>query len=574
LTRSHNGAVGPGLGDNHLAEDAFQATFLVLARRANDVRPREALASWIYGVAVRTAKRVRTVAIHHRLREISMSTLSEYKGKADEVLDNEAIRILDEEISSLPDHLRVVVVLCELEGQSRKEVAEKLGLAEGTLSSRLAKARKRLAYLLRQRGITLSVTSLTLALARSSSAKPSSVLTIKAVLTGTREIVPAQVAMVSHEVSRMMFLQKLEATLPLAVMASGLLACATFAAVPRPDMTPVPTHSLLHKNTSVITAIKSAPAPAKVDPKPLPKGPNKLLFYRAGRLSLMNPGAKEEVKVSEDQSKFLPGFARLSPDGRKLAVLIQVSLDIPEGRNDPPRKLYARELSEKDPGLDLEIKCQHFAWSPDGTIIATTNIEEGPDKKNIFINKLVDVKTKEKKLLKLPDNHIITDWTRDGKYFLTQSITFKEDKEISRLHLMNMDGTEHKVLHEGYQYPSSARVSADGKHVLFSTMQAPPQNEVRLRDELMVLDIASGKTTLVAVLPMNGDVQSFCWSQDGKQIAYTWRERHDGKPEEVSRKETESHLVICDPDGKKQKTIASEKGEGQWDITNGQVDWR
>jgi Tol biopolymer transport system component len=110
--------------------------------------------------------------------------------------------------------------------------------------------------------------------------------------------------------------------------------------------------------------------------------------------------------------------------------------------------------------------------------------------------------------------------------------------------------------------------------VLFGSVQAPPEEGVLPRVELIMLDIASGKTIRVGELPMNGDVGSFCWSQDGKQIAYTWRERHDGKPDEVSRKETESHLVICDPDGKNPKTIASEKGAGQWDITIGHVDWR
>jgi Tol biopolymer transport system component len=91
---------------------------------------------------------------------------------------------------------------------------------------------------------------------------------------------------------------------------------------------------------------------------------------------------------------------------------------------------------------------------------------------------------------------------------------------------------------------------------------------------LHVLDIATGKIIVVADLPLNGELQGYCWSPNGKQIAYTWREKHDGKPEDLINKETESHLVVCDPDGKNHKTIASEKGRGQWTITIGHVDWR
>ena len=72
----------------------------------------------------------------------------------------------------------------------------------------------------------------------------------------------------------------------------------------------------------------------------------------------------------------------------------------------------------------------------------------------------------------------------------------------------------------------------------------------------------------------NAEIQGYCWSPDGKRIAYTWRQLHDGKPEDVIDRETESHLVTCDPDGKNQQTILSEKGQGQWHVTLAGVDWR
>ena len=91
------------------------------------------------------------------------------------------------------------------------------------------------------------------------------------------------------------------------------------------------------------------------------------------------------------------------------------------------------------------------------------------------------------------------------------------------------------------------------------------------KTELAVLDIASGKMTPVADVPINGEVRSYCWSPDGKRIAYTWSEVLVGKPEELADKEIESQLVVCDPDGKNAKTIASEKGRV---IAFVGMDWR
>lgn len=88
---------------------------------------------------------------------------------------------------------------------------------------------------------------------------------------------------------------------------------------------------------------------------------------------------------------------------------------------------------------------------------------------------------------------------------------------------------------------------------------------------MKVLDLATGKIIAVEDLPLNGEIQSYCWSPDGKRIAYAWREQHaaDG-----ANKETESFLVVCDPNGKNAKTIATEKAPGQGSINIGHIDWR
>jgi hypothetical protein len=379
----------------------------------------------------------------------------------------DAVALLDEEIAHLPERYRLPLVLCELEGQSRKEVAGKLRIPEGTLSSRLATARKRLADRLRQRGIALSGTAVTAAIAQAASARSPAALAAKAAMAATRETISAPVAALSYGVIRIMFLDKLKTSIPLAMLAAGLLACVTVAAVP-PSEPLTPPHPLAAKPV-LFVATHTDPLPAKVDPKPLPKGPNKLLIYRTGHLVMIDPDGKNEKKVSEDREKFHPGpGARLSPEGKNLAVLIQTELSSPENRAPQSSKLYVKELTSKEPGTDLEIACQLFAWSPDGTKIATTDFVDGPpDKKLATVHFLVDVKTKEKKALKLPDDHIITDWTPDGKYFLTSSLTLKDDKPIARIHLMNMDGTEHKVLTDKQENARFGRISQDGTRVLY-----------------------------------------------------------------------------------------------------------
>ncbi len=127
--------------DAHLAEDAFQAAFLVLARKAEAVHPREQVAAWLFGVAFRTASKARVMLLNRRRREVN-GTPPDPPAPPVELPDDDAVRMLDAAVARLPEHLRAAVVLCELEGRSRKDVATHLGIPEGTLSSRLAKARK------------------------------------------------------------------------------------------------------------------------------------------------------------------------------------------------------------------------------------------------------------------------------------------------------------------------------------------------------------------------------------------------------------------------------------------------
>ena len=560
-------------GDHHLAEDAFQAVFVVLAAKAASVRPRSALPAWLYGVAYRTALRARTMSDRRRRREKPVGTVPEPAPRAvDEVEGADLAAALDEEIARLPEDQRAAVVLCELEGQSRQDAAARLGVSEGTLSSRLARARRALADRLRRRGVALTAAGLTAAFAQLASASVPGGLVSTAVACATGPgPVPAAVAALSHGVLRVMFVQKLKVLALALAAASGLLASAAFvggqlAAADPPAAAAPPTVPV------------SAPAPKPAAGNPLPQGPNKLLLFRAGHLVLLDPDGKNEKRVTPERLTFYRD-ARLSPDGKTVALVALPGVIAPgQPIRLDPQKLFIRALDEKGAGVDLEAECKMFAWSPDGSEIACNQFAEGPKEQDTGITHfVVNVRTKEKTPLKLPDGHFLNDWSRDGKCFLTTQFSVNKEQpkaRQARLYLMNRDGTEHKALTDENQFCVDGRLSPDGKRVLYGLATHPEGDRGEPKPELAVLDIATGKSAVVGNLPPKCVILGFCWAPDGTRIAYTWREVHAGKPEDLENKETKSHLVVCDPDGKNARTIATEKGASPSEVTIGRVDWR
>ncbi len=140
------------------AEDVFQATFLILARKARSVLNREAIGSWLYRVAFRAALEARAMRSRRRAKETQMDDTVQPVTTPAEVQDWR--RLLDHELNRLPEKYQAPIVLCDLEARTRKEVARQLGIAEGTLSSRLANGRKLLAARLARRGVTLGTGAL------------------------------------------------------------------------------------------------------------------------------------------------------------------------------------------------------------------------------------------------------------------------------------------------------------------------------------------------------------------------------------------------------------------------------
>jgi RNA polymerase sigma factor (sigma-70 family) len=223
------------LRNYHDAEDAFQATFLVLVRKAAAIASPELLANWLYGVAYQTARKARSTLARRKVRERQVAEMPE-PASAEQDLWDDLQLLLDQELSRLPELHRAVLVLCDLEGKTRKEAARHLGLPEGTVGSRLARARGLLAKRLTERGVALSGGALAALLAQNvaSAGVPDSVAssTISAAscfaagqaATGP---VSVKVAALAEGVVRAMLIGKLKAVVAVVLVLGVVAAGAT-----------------------------------------------------------------------------------------------------------------------------------------------------------------------------------------------------------------------------------------------------------------------------------------------------------------------------------------------------------
>jgi RNA polymerase sigma factor (sigma-70 family) len=214
------------LGDTPAAEDAFQAAFVVLARRARSVSRPDLLANWLFGVAYRTALKARASAARRRVAERQVSAVTVID-PLDELMRRDLLRALDDELSRLPEKYRVPLVLCYLNGQTHEEAARRLGCPSKTITTRLARACERLRVRLAQRGVALSAAALAVTLSESAQAMPAALLetTIQAAAVGT---VPAGVAALVKEVLMSMFISKLK-RVALLLLTTGVFGATAVA---------------------------------------------------------------------------------------------------------------------------------------------------------------------------------------------------------------------------------------------------------------------------------------------------------------------------------------------------------
>jgi RNA polymerase sigma factor (sigma-70 family) len=199
------------------AEDAFQATFLVLVRKAASVRPRGMVGNWLHGVAHNTARKAKAMNSRRRVKERAAEQPSGTAATAEQRQHLE--EVLDEALGGLPDRYRVAIVLCDLEGETIKEAARRVGCPAGTLGARLSRGRALLARRLARQGLNLSggLLAATLAPSVASAAVPAPLVAATVKAAGlfaagraTSGVITERVAALTEGVLKAMLLTKLK----------------------------------------------------------------------------------------------------------------------------------------------------------------------------------------------------------------------------------------------------------------------------------------------------------------------------------------------------------------------------
>lgn len=272
------------LGHVQDAEDAFQATFVVLARRAHVVRAGD-VSRFLYGVAVRVANKARVRRARQLARQAEMAGEPVAPDSPDPI---DWLPLLDSAIARLSERDRGPILLCDLQGRSRSEAAAALGIAEGTLSSRLARAREKLRGKLARLGAALSLPALAAGLAHEAGATaPNSLIELTITSAGT-----SIVRQLAEGVIRAMFLSKL-----IKFTAPGILFVGALAAgvvwLPAANSQPTP-------GTEPPKKAESPPPEAK---KTTPPAKNRLPELQKERVDALREqldGQFERVKIGKD----------------------------------------------------------------------------------------------------------------------------------------------------------------------------------------------------------------------------------------------------------------------------------
>jgi RNA polymerase sigma factor (sigma-70 family) len=232
------------------AEDAFQATFLILSRKAGSIGKREAVGSWLYKVAYRVALGARAAAARRARLQRPLPDVPAPQER--DPLQCDLKETLDEEVNRLPDKYRAPFILCYLEGKTVDEAARQLGRPRGTVGTWLARGRERLRHRLVRRGVALTSLALTAALARNAGAAcvPAQLVsgTVRAAAgsAAAAGVVSSQVAALTEGVLRAMFVSKVKLVLGLVLSAAlvtgaggltfGLYASGQEQETPRPAL--------------------------------------------------------------------------------------------------------------------------------------------------------------------------------------------------------------------------------------------------------------------------------------------------------------------------------------------------
>ncbi len=264
------------VNDPNDAEDAFQATFLILVKKSNSFRGQVALGPWLYQVAHRVAIRANTAAARRRAYERRAGQMAKAITTSGPAASNESLQALHEEIARLPDNLRRVIILCDLQRVPQAQAAGELHWSERTLQRRLSEGREQLKARLTRRGFAREggmLTTLFFCEARVAIPAAWSEATLRAVVATANQavtvgLVSASARKLTQEVLTMMLFQKLK-MVSATLLAAVLLAWGASAALILPREQPSETSSVRHApplRPRVVAAALPAPPTANAAP--------------------------------------------------------------------------------------------------------------------------------------------------------------------------------------------------------------------------------------------------------------------------------------------------------------------
>jgi RNA polymerase sigma factor (sigma-70 family) len=488
------------LRDEHDAEDAFQAAFLVLARRAGSIRARQSVGGWLYRVAYRVALDLRTAAARRTARERPLvEAATPAREPPAEAAGREVLRLIEAELDRLPEKYRVPFVRC-CAGESSTAIARDLGCPPGTVESWLTRARQRLRAALVRRGVVAPAGMLAGVLAGQGAARavPSRLVarTVRGVAAGPGGAVPARVAALAEAAVRATGAARWK------VVAAVLLLAATVgggAALVSSGVPADPERRQAAEGAGP-AADAAKPGPGRIFVHVI--FPPTLVDVLAGRDLHAKLLAIDPVTGTWDRVAEAGGFPRLSPDGHTLLFTMSDgtvrSCDL-RGRGEAKRLCEQRGRP---------------VWSPDGKRFVITREEARATGPGAWQDETWRYNADGSGATKLPvpDTDAVQDWSPDGKWFVTVSDRHPPFGQGYQLYVMHPDGTGQRRLTKDGGLNCYARFSPDGARIVYLHQQ-------RGVNSLHVMDLEGGKDREVLNEKDRLTPDSACWSPDGKRLA-------------------------------------------------------
>jgi RNA polymerase sigma factor (sigma-70 family) len=520
-------------------EDAFQATFLVLAQKLRSLRKHASLASWLHGVAQRVAVRAKAQATARRRRD-AQAPRPELVPPED-LTWKDLRSVLDAELGQLPENWRLALILCYLEGRTQDEAAAELGWSKSKLRRHLNRGREALGRRLAGRGIAAPA-ALAAALLSDcvGSATPASAFvasTVKAavaVAAGNHvaTVVTAEVAALAEGALKTMLparLKALTAVLLVAAAAVGIGIGWPAAPAGQPP------------------EAKAEKAEAKAAPKSVSRiivtADVEVDGERDIRLLSVDPRTGAWKKLSGNDV----AHPRVSPDGQTVVFHRQDALwNCDTGGSDNPGKI-AGYAAAKVEGVGPPV------WSRDGKhfYLSTFHTRLGGE---IQVGETWrhDADGRNPVKQPVPNSDDVLDVSPDGKHFLTIRLRYAPVERIrygfnhTEVRVLTADGKESRLLSEGSAIHRDARFSPDGRHVVYCEI-------VFKKGQSLYVVQSDGKERRKIYSEAGTCIQGCCWSPDGKQIAailYDW----DGQGGFLDNSRN-WRLEVIDADGKNRREI-------------------